>query len=99
APAPASDRPCRTSRSPAPKRTRRARRGPPGRGWCADRLVARAGVAAAAAAATAALLGEAVRAVDRLVAARLERHARLAAAGRADRGEHLAPAVAAASTT
>src|SRR5439155_22474087 len=49
-----------TSCSPAPKRTRRARRGPPCRGWCADRLVSRAGVAAAAAAASAALLGEAV---------------------------------------
>src|SRR5690349_11001447 len=66
-----------------------------GTGRC---LAVRAGVPATAAAA--ALLREAVRAVDRLVAARLERHARLVAAGRTGRGVHLAlaAAVAAAAT-
>src|SRR5205085_11382241 len=39
---------------------------------------------------------EAIRAVDRLIAARLERHARLAAAGGARSGEELARAAAAA---
>src|SRR5581483_1168812 len=74
--------------------------GAPGRASqmaCPSRLDADAGlVARRARGVAAALLGEAVGAVDRLVAARLERHARLLAALRAGGGEHLAPAVAAA---